>query len=149
MSEIRNHNVSSRRRRSCKGAVILETALIFLAFTTMLIGAFDFGQFLFIHQALVERARSAARWGALNDPTDSASITNMVLYNQAATPPAGTNSYFGVTAANVAVSAPDSGTNDYRLYVRISGYTYTVLSPYIAGSYTGPAITVAVPLGLY
>jgi Flp pilus assembly protein TadG len=140
---------TSQRRRTSKGNAMLETALIFLVFVPMLLGAFDFGQFLFIHQALVERARSAVRWGAINDPTDSTSITNMMLYNQAAAPPSGTASYFNVTAANVAVTNPGSGTDNYYLNLRISGYSYTVLSPYIGGSYTGPSITVSVPLGLY
>jgi Flp pilus assembly protein TadG len=140
---------TSRRRRTSKGAVMLETALIFTVFAVMLIGAFDFGQFLFIHQALVERARCAARWGAINDPTDSTSITNMVLYNQSATPPLGTTGYFKLAAGNVVVSNPDSGTDNYRLNITISGYTYNMLSPYIAGTYTGPTITVSVPLGLY
>ena len=47
------------------GSTILELALIFLVFLGLLIGTFDFGQFLFIHQALVERARYAARWSTL------------------------------------------------------------------------------------
>jgi Flp pilus assembly protein TadG len=157
MIEIKTLGYASRRRT--KGSVMVETAFIFLAFAGMLIGAFDFGQFLFIHQALVERARTAARWGAINDPTDSTSITNMVLYNQAATPASGTSSYFGLTAGatdaqgnvtgNVFVTNPASGTDDYRLNVQVSGYRFTVLSPYIAGSYTGPPVTVSVPLGLY
>ena len=141
-------NKSSRRRRTNKGSVFVETALIFIVFAGMLIGAFDFGQFLFIHQALVERARYAARWGAINDPTDSTSITNVVLYNQATTPPSGTP-YFNLTASNVTVTNPDSNTDNYRLNIQISGYSYTILSPYIAGSHTGPAINVSVPLGLY
>ena len=140
---------SASRRRTRKGTVFVETALIFIAFFSMLIGTVDFGQFLFIHQALVERARSAARWGAINDPTDTASITNMVLYNQGAAPPSGTASYFNLTAANVQVTNPDSGTDNYRLNLRIAGYSYAVLSPYIAGSYTGPQIVVSIPLGLY
>jgi Flp pilus assembly protein TadG len=149
MMETRKHSNTSRRRQTSKGSALVETALIFLAFAGLLIGAFDFGQFLFIHQALVERARYAARWGAINDPTDSTSITNMVRYYQAATPPSGTASYFNLTASNVTVTNPGSGTDDYRLNVQISGYSYIVLSPYIAGSYTGPPITVSVPLGLY
>jgi Flp pilus assembly protein TadG len=136
----------SRRQ---KGSVLVETALIFLGFASMLIGAFDFGQFLFIHQALVERARYAARWGAISDPTDSTSITNMVLYNQAATPASGTPTYFNLRSSNVQVTNPDSGTDQHRLNIQISGYSYTVLSPYITGTYTGPAITVSVPLSLY
>lgn len=147
MMEIRKRSHTSGRRRMSKGTVMVESALVFLVFACLLIGAFDFGQFLFIHQALVERARYAARWGAINNPTDATSITNMVLYNQAT---AGSGAgYFNLTAGNVTVTNPDSGTDSYRLNLTVSGYTYTVLSPYIAGTYTGPAITVSVPLGLY
>jgi Flp pilus assembly protein TadG len=139
---------SSRRRRS-RGDVLIETALIFIVFAGMMIGTFDFGQFLFIHQALVERARSAARWGAVNDPTNTTSIQNMVLYNQPARPEEGTATYFNLPASNVSVTNPDSGTDQYRLNIQISGYSYNILSLYIAGSYTGPPITVSVPLGKF
>lgn len=139
----------SRRRRTSSGNTIIETALIFLVFFPMLLGAFDFGQFLFVHQALVERARYAARWGAINDATNTASIVNMVLYNQSSAPASGTPTYFNLTSNNVAVTDPGSGTDNYFLEVQISGYSYSVLSPYITGSYIGPAITVSVPLGLY
>ncbi|HTM13894.1 MAG TPA: TadE/TadG family type IV pilus assembly protein [Bryobacteraceae bacterium] len=137
--------IKSLRRKSA-GSVIVETALIFLVFACLLLGAFDFGQFLFVHQALVERARYAARWGAINDPTDSASITNMVLYNS----PSGSGTgYFNLTAANVLVTSPGAGTDNYVLNVQLSGYKYTRVSPYIAGTYTGPQINVSVPLGIF
>src|SRR5262245_27031226 len=114
---------------------MLETALIFLGFFAMLIGAFDFAQFLFIHQALVERARYAARWGALIDPTNTTAITNMVLYSQPTAPTDGTSGYFGLTSSTVTVTNPGSGSDDYRVVVLISNYTYSMFSPYIAGSY--------------
>src|SRR5215467_7585565 len=140
---------TSRRQRASKGSVIVEIALIFVAFVFMLVGIFDFGQFLFVHQALVERARYAARWGAVNDPTDTTSITNMVLYNQSTTPQTGTPTYFNLSSSNVSVTNPGSGTIDYRLTIQISGYSYLVLSPYIAGTYTGIPVTVSVPLGIF
>jgi Flp pilus assembly protein TadG len=129
--------------------VFVETALIFSIFVVMLVAVFDFAQFLFVQQALVERARAAARWGAIQNPTDSTSITNMVLYNHAATPPDGTPAYFNLTSSNVAVTNPGAGTDSYRLNIQISGYKYTIISPYITGRYTGPPILVSVPLGLY
>jgi Flp pilus assembly protein TadG len=137
------------RRQKSKGSVMVETAIIFVAFILMLVGIFDFGQFLFVHQALVERARYAARWGAVNDPTDTTSITNMVLYNQSTTPQVGTPTYFNLSSSNVSVTNPSSGTNDYRLTIQISGYSYLILSPYIAGTYTGIPVTVSVPLGIF
>ena len=139
--------VSSRRQERSKGAVMLETALVSLAFTAMLIGVFDFAQFLFIHQALVERARYATRWGALSDPSNLTAVQNMILYNQAATPPDPTPGYFGLTPGMVSVTRPYSGQDDC-LVVLISNYSYQMISPYIAGSYNGPNIEVSVPLGL-
>jgi len=138
-------SVESRRRKS-GGSVIVETALIFLVFACILLGAFDFGQFLFVHQALVERARYAARWGAITDPTDATSITNMVLYNS---PTGSGTGYFNLTVGNVLVTNPGVGTDNYVLNVQLSGYQYTRVSPYIAGTYTGPRINVSVPLGIY
>ena len=144
--------IKSRKRQ--RGSVLVETGFIFTTFAFMLIGAFDFGQFLFIHQALVERARNAARWGAINDPTNYTAIQNMVLYNQPTAPDGswgGQNSnapgYFGLTSDMVQVSNPGSGTNDYRLTVFITNYPYTVLSPYIGGTYIGPNITIGYPIG--
>src|SRR5512135_1710292 len=107
MKNFKTHGSASRRRTS-RGSAFVEMALIYLVFACMLLGAFDFGQFLFVHQALVERARYAGRWGAINDPTNTASISNMVRYYQAADPPSGTPSYFGLTAANVSVTNPGS-----------------------------------------
>lgn len=139
--------VSSLRRRRSKGSSIVESALIFLAVAIMLIGAFDFGQFLFVHQALVERARRAARWGAVNNPTDATAITNMVLYFQPGGAADGQAPYMGLTGANVHTAVSGAGTDDHRLLVRISGFRYTVLSPYLGRSYTGPNIDVLMPLG--
>jgi hypothetical protein len=139
---------ASGRRRTLRGSVMVEISLIGIAFFVLLIGILDFGQFLFLQQAIVERARAAARWGAVTDPTNSTAIQNMVLYLQSTAPPGGTAS-FGLTASMVSVSTADAGTDNYRLVLQISGYSYTVLSPYLAGSYKGAPIRVSVPLGLY
>ena len=135
---------TKKARKRQRGGVLVETALIFTTFAFMLIGAFDCGQFLFIHQALVERARSAARWGGVNDPTNITGIQNMVLYNQ---PTAGSAGYFGLDSSMVQVTNPGSGTDNYRVVVFITNYPYTVLSPYIGGTHIGPNITMSFPVG--
>ena len=141
------NRISRRRQKHSKGAVFLETGLIFVVFVFMLMGAFDFAQFLFIHQALVERSRSAARWGAVTDPTNTTAIQNMVLYNQTMAPQGSSSGVFGLTSDMVSVSTQGAGTDDYRLVVTISNYQYQVISPTIGGTYTGPNITISVPLG--
>jgi hypothetical protein len=55
---------------------------------------------------------------------------------------------FNVQRSNVIVTATGSSTDDYRLLVQIQSYKYTIYSPTIAGSYTGPNITAALPLGI-
>ncbi len=141
--------ITSAKNASRRGSAFVEMALIYLVFACLLIGAFDFGQFLFVHQALVERARYAVRWGAITDPTDTASIKNMVRYYQSTAPPGGTASYFNLTDSNVTVTSTGSGTDNYYLTIKISGYSFVSVSPYMAGNLTGPPITVSVPLGLY
>jgi len=71
-----------------------------------------------------------------------------VLYDQA-TVPTSPSPYFGLTTSMVTVASTGSGTDNFRLTISIHDYPYTIVSPWIAGSYTGPNINVAVPLGLF
>jgi Flp pilus assembly protein TadG len=142
------NRISRRRQKHSKGAVLLETGLVFVIFAFMLMGAFDFAQFLFIHQALVDRARTAARWGALSDPTNTSAIQNMVLYNQITAPSGATSGIFGLTLDMVKVTTQDvSSSANYRLVVLITNYPYLMISPIAAGTYNGPNITISFPIG--
>ena len=134
-----------RRRR---GSALVELALVGILFFGIIVAIMDFAQFLFCEQALVERARSAARWGAVTDPSNVTAITNVVLYAQS-TVPVGATPYFGLTSAMVNVSAPDPGTGNYRLVVTISGYSFQLISPFLHGRFGGAPITVAIPLSQY
>ena len=134
---------------------MVEASFIFLVFFCLLIGTFDFGPFLFIHQALVERARGSTRWGAVTDATTD-QTRNMVLYGQS-TDPGNTTGYFRLTSSMVTVTKTTdtdctgiaSGANASlfkRLTVQIHDYPYVILSPYIAGNYNGPNITIGEPI---
>jgi len=122
----------------------LESALIFGPFMFMLIGVFDFGQFLYLHQALTERARSSARYGAMQQQAFTSDlqqrVQNMMIYNQ---PTASGNPYFGLTPSmvNVTATTPDPQTGYYQIIVKITNYPYQMLSPYIAGTHYGPNIS--------
>jgi Flp pilus assembly protein TadG len=136
----------SSKRRNRRGSTMVELSFIFLVFLCLLMGSFDFGQFLFIHQALVERARYAARWGMATTTATAAQVQNMMVYGQ---PTAGANGYFGLTPSMVTVTFSNANTWNWHISVLVSNYPYKMLSPYIAGTYTGPNINVSVPLGLY
>ena len=140
--------------KSERGSAIVEGSLILLILLSMLVAIVDFGQFLFIHQTLTERAREAVRYGVVNDPTDTTSIQNVVLYGQASggsIPAQPSNSdlgIFNVQRSNITVSSPATATDDYRLTVQIQNYAYTIYTPGIAGSYNGPNILASLPLGV-
>jgi len=127
---------------------MVEFGLIGTMFFGLLIGTADLGQFLFVQEALVQRVTAAARLGAVTDPANNAAIQNMVLYTQS-TAPVNAQPSFGLTPTMVAVSTPDAGTDNYRLVVQVSGYSYKLISPYLAGTYRGTPITASVPLGSY
>ncbi len=141
--------ISRNRRTRQTGAALVEGALLSLVFFVMLVGIFDFGQFLFIHQSLVERARSAARWGMIQGGTNLDGTLNKVLYDQSTVPSGSPSGYFGLTSSMVTVTNSDLNTDNARLTVKIDNYPYSIISPYISGTYTGPGIVVSVPLGMF
>ena len=112
---------ANRNKRERGSAAIVEGSLILLVLLSMLVAIVDFGQFLFIHQTLTERAREAVRYGIVNNPTDTTSIQNVVLYGQASggsvpNQPSGTDQgIFNLQRNSVIVSSPASATDDYRL----------------------------------
>ena len=72
-------------------------------FLSLLLGVADCGQVVFAHQALVERARAAARWASIHDWQGPEPIVNLVLYGQTQEPPIAAG-YLGMTPANVQVT---------------------------------------------
>jgi Flp pilus assembly protein TadG len=131
--------LTKRNTRSQRGSGMVETALILLTFLMMLIGTIDFGQVLYFHQSLVERARAAARYGAIN-PTDSTGIKNVALYNSTT---AGTTPLLpGLTAAMVSVQDLGINSPEARVMVTISGYPINFISPYIAQQFNNRPVIV-------
>jgi Flp pilus assembly protein TadG len=145
-----------RRHRNCfkptrrasrlrqRGSVLVEMSLIFMVLVFLFIGILDFGQILFIHQMLTDRARSALRYGVTTSPIDTTGVQNMVLYGQTTGSGSG---IFGLTPAMVLVTTANANTDDYRLTVKVTNFPYTVLSPTISGTYYGPDIVADMALG--
>src|SRR5258708_6148234 len=70
-----------KSRKKQRGQAFIESALIMLIFVPVLVGIADFGQVIYFHASLTERARAAARYGAVHAYTDGSAIQNVAVYN--------------------------------------------------------------------
>jgi Flp pilus assembly protein TadG len=121
---------------------MVETALILLTFILMLVGTIDFGQVIYFHQSLVERARAAARYGAIH-PTDTTGIQYMAVYNSPTLPSPAVAVLPGLTTAMVTPSNTGANTPEARVMVTISGYPINFISPYIAQQFNNRPVIVS------
>lgn len=143
----------SRRRARQRGHVVMEAALVFLVFFSMLVGIFDFAQFLYVHSALAERVRSAVRYGASLPSPDLQAVRNLVLYNSTVVPVATDANQpppasFNLDPSNVEVTLIGQGTDDARLQVRVVNFQFIMLSPMAYGYKRGAPITATLPLSI-
>ncbi len=128
--------------RDRRGSEMVEAALILSAFLFMLLGTFDFGQLLFVHQSLVDRARMAARYAEVNLTTDLPTIQNLIMYGQPTNPGNGTTAAFGLTSSNITNTQISNGDVTQEWKITISNYQFSALSP-LGGSFTMRPIVVA------
>jgi Flp pilus assembly protein TadG len=141
-----------RDRHARRGQALVESAFVLLVFLAFCIGTLDFGQYLYFHQALSERVRAAARYGALNW-TDRTGIQNVALYNDPAGTVNGATAIIpNLTAAMVAVCLPgDTGcsnpasTTESRITVTITGYNMTTFNFVFPRSFTNRPIVANIP----
>ena len=125
-----------------RGQSLIEGTLVLLAFFALLFAVIDCGQLLVAHQSLVERVRSAVRWGVVR-PWDGSGeqIANLILYNQTDEPRTATEGYLGLTRGNVQVRyqpALPERPDDEVLSVAIVNYHYRFLSPWVAPTFVNP-----------
>ena len=138
-----------RKRNNQNGQVFVESALILLVFLSFLIGTLDFGQYMYFHETLTERARAAARYGAVNW-TDRTGIQNVAIYNE----PSGTGTAIlpSLTTAMVTVCLPGdtdcsnpANSVDSVVTVTISGYQMFTFNLLMPQSFTNRPIMVSLP----
>jgi len=125
----------NRRLGSRRGQSLVETALVLFAFLSLLLAVADCGQVLFAHQALVERAREASRWGVLHPWQGPEPIVNLVLYGQTQEPAVAGSGYLGMTQANVRVdyqAATPDRPDDEMLSVAVVNFESYLFSPWLA-----------------
>ena len=134
--------------RTRKGQALVESALILFVFLAFFLGTLDFGQYLYFHQSLAERARAAARYGAVN-PADKTGIQNVAVYNDPAGSANGATPLIpNFTIDMVSVCLPGDATcsdpgpsADSRVTVTISGYQMITFSLFMPQSFTNKPIT--------
>jgi Flp pilus assembly protein TadG len=128
-------NLAHKNPKGRRGQALLEMSLVLSTLLLMLIGIVDFGQFLFFHQVLTDRARAGARYAAVN-PYDATSIQNVVVYNSPTAPSGSPTGLFGLIPSNVTVTpTPSTGIPNY-VQVKISGFPIHLISPFLTKSYT-------------
>lgn len=138
-------------KRGERGQSLVEGTLVMLVFFALMFGVIDCGQVLVAHQALVERVRSAARWGVVH-PWDGTGeqIANLILYNQSEEPRTTTDGYLGLTRDNVQVRYQPSvplRPDDEILSVAIVNYRYHFMSPWITGTFINPrTVLISAPM---
>jgi hypothetical protein len=140
------------RRANQAGQSMVEATLVLLVFFTLLLGVIDCGQVLFAHESLVERVRSAVRWGVVHPWTQENGadpIVNLVLYNQTETPRGDTPAFLGMQRENVVVRhiAPSERPDDETLSVSIVNFQSQFFSPWFARAVVSPrAVSITAPM---
>jgi hypothetical protein len=113
--------------RKQAGQSLVESALILTAFMGLLLAMIGIGQLVFIRQTLADRARMAARWGALNS-YDADAIRRVVLFGTASPDP-GQSPFLGLTPAAVDVSNPGCPGLNCRVSVAIPEHGIRSVEP--------------------
>ncbi|MEQ1885873.1 MAG: TadE family protein [Bryobacteraceae bacterium] len=139
------------RKATQRGQSMIESTFVLVIFFSLLFGVIDIGQALVAHEALVERVRSAVRWGVVR-PYDGTGdqVANLILYGRPDEPNQTTEGYLGLKRGNVQVSyrpvAPER-PDDESLTVAIVKYEYHFLSPFFTRSFVNPRpVLVSAPM---
>ena len=120
---------------------MVEATLVLLVFFALLLGVIDCGQVLFAHQSLVERVRTAVRWGVVH-PWDRTAIRSSTWCSTTRPKrPAATAGFLGIAArerAWFAISRAARRPDDETLSVAIVNFQPQFFSPWIARAVVSP-----------
>jgi Flp pilus assembly protein TadG len=134
-------------RRNQRGQSAIEGVLVTIVLIALFLGILDFGQLMFVHQTLTERARAAARYASIH-PDDAAAVQNLALHGSTTAPAGATSGFWGLTSSMVDLARVNQGTNDESVVVTISNYRFQFLSLWIAGTARGKPIVASSPVEL-
>jgi Flp pilus assembly protein TadG len=132
------------QRKNRGGQTLVESALVILVLIATLLGIIDFGQVLFIHQTLAERARAGVRFAAVANPLNADQVKNFVVYNNTAG--TGTPVLGGLTTSMVGVlQSGTQGCDEARITVTIANYPFQFFSPWLARTFANKPIIETLP----
>jgi Flp pilus assembly protein TadG len=114
-------------RRGERGQSLVETALILVAFMSLLLAMTAIGEKLYVRQELTQRAHDAARWGALNR-YDADAIRNLVRYGTTA-PANDAGAFDSLKPTDVVVTNPGCPGPDCRIRVAIPAHGVQSVEP--------------------
>ena len=132
-------------RANQRGQGAIEGVLVLTVLLAIVIAILDFGQMMFLHQTLGERARAAARHAGLH-PTDTDGARNLVLYGNTTAPNGSPAGFWGLTPAQVNIARVNVDSNEESMVVTISGYQFKFFSLWISGSVRGKPIVASSPV---
>jgi len=127
---------------------MVETALVLTVMLAMIIFGVDMARMLLFQEFFTERAREGAR-NAVVHSWDATATANFICYGTSTTPPGGTTTpgYLGLLPSQVSVtSVGDSGVNDARIEVQISGVRMFSWIPFMSGNLTAAPVVATAPL---
>src|SRR4051812_25956579 len=120
-----------------RGQSLIEGTFVMLVFFALLLGVADVGQTVVAHQCLVERVRSAARWGSIHTWEGPDPVMNVILYGQPEAPNPAKDAFLGLKPENVQIryrnASPDR-PDDETLTVEVTHFETTLYSPWLVGS---------------
>ena len=123
-------------RPSRRGSTMVEMSLLLLLIFSMLIAVMDFGQMLFFHQVMRERASAGARWAVVHSfsAADTSNVQKYVVYNTA-TPADGAKGLFGLNTSMVTVTPLPSASSMTSIEVSIT-FQIHLFTPGIARTFS-------------
>src|SRR5262249_35025520 len=111
-----------KTRQGQRGQSLVEAGLVLMIFIPVLMGIADFGQFLYFHSSLTDRARAAARYGAVHSYSDGSDIKNMAVYNTSSPAVGAAPLLPNLSTDLVTATLSDVNTDSARITVTITNY---------------------------
>lgn len=128
----------SSKKKSERGASLVEFSIAATVFITVMFAIVEFGRAVWAHNALADAARRGARYAVIN-PANTTKVKNLVVYGD---PDGGTNPVVPeLTTDNVEVTYSGFGLDVGTVQVTIKDYDFKMSVPIVGTKITMPKYT--------